>query len=220
VLAIKIWAGDNTDKYPNQLGYAQGGALEYFYHGGAIPTSYKNNPGMSFMVMSNELSTPKVVGCPSDSLVGHGSYATNFTYGDLLGVTLTVNAQAPAQTTLPGKISYFLNGDASDVDPQMLIMGDLNIGNVGTAGNGAATYPFANANATTRNAAILPQTTGAANWVSQNAGAWSWTSETHTKSGNIGLSDGSVQSVTISGLHTALQNSTNTTAAQSFSFPL
>jgi hypothetical protein len=33
------------------------------------------------------------------------------------------------------------------------------------------------------------------------------------------LSDGSVQSVTISGFHTALQNSTNTTSAQSYSFP-
>ena len=221
VLAIKIWAGDNSDRYPNQVAYTAGGSLEYFWHGGVAPANFVNLPGMSFMVMSNELSTPKVVGCPSDSMTSHGSYATNFTYSDLMGAANPAANARPTAATSAGKISYFLNGDASDSDPQMIIMGDLNIGSVGTAGNGAASYPFGNTAATTR-ANLVPSaatTTGAANWVSQNAGAWSWTQETHTKSGNIGLSDGSVQSVTISGLHTALQNSTNTTASQTFAFP-
>ena len=104
-----------------------------------------------------------------------------------------------------------------DSDPQIVVMGDLNFGNVATAANAPSSYAFGSSSATARNALFTPtqngpNTTGSANWVSQNAGAWSWTSETHTKSGNIGLSDGSVQSVTISGFHTALQNSTNTTA--------
>ena len=226
VLAIKIWAGDNSDRYPNQVGFAQGGASEYYWHNGAAPAGFKNNPGMAFMVMSNELSTPKVVGCPSDSLAGtpnnsHGNYATNWTYGDVLGATYTPNiAQNPPTTG--GKISYFFNGDSSDSDPQIVVMGDLNFGNVATAANAPSSYAFGSSSATVRNALFTPSattTTGSANWVSQNAGAWSWTTETHTKSGNIGLSDGSVQSVTISGFHTALQNSTNTTAAQSFAFP-
>jgi prepilin-type processing-associated H-X9-DG protein len=40
----------------------------------------------------------------------------------------------------------------------------------------------------------------------------------HQKTGNVGLADGSVQSVTISSFHAALQNSTNTTSVQSFNF--
>ena len=120
------------------------------------------------------------------------------------------------------EISYFFNGDSSDSDPQIVVMGDLNFGNVATAANAPSSYAFGSSSATARNALFTPSattTTGSANWVSQNAGAWSWTSETHTKTGNIGLSDGSVQGVTISGFHTALQNSTNTTSAQSFAFP-
>ena len=223
VLAYKIWAGDNNDRYPNQVGFAQGGASEYYWHNGTAPVGFVNNPGMAFMVMSNELSTPKVIGCPSDSIVNHGTYATNWSYADLLGTAykVTTTTAQNAQGGV-GKVSYFVNGDASDSDPQMIIMGDLNFGNVGTAANAAATYAFGNTTISARalfTPAAATHTTGAANWVSQNAGSWAWTSETHTKSGNIGLSDGSVQGVTISGFKTALQNSTNTTSAQSFAFP-
>jgi prepilin-type N-terminal cleavage/methylation domain-containing protein len=220
VLAFKIWAGDNNDKYPQQLTYTQSGAQEYFWHNGAQPLNFVNLPGMAFMVMSNELSTPKVIGCPSDSMVGHGTLATTWTYLDVMGAANPAANARPVAAAAVGKISYFINGDASDSDPQMILIGDLNIGNVATANNAAATYPFGNTSATARGNTTPSATTttggvfaGAAN------GAWSWTTETHSKSGNIGLSDGSVQSVTISALHTALQNSTNTTAAQTFAFP-
>jgi len=224
LLAFKIWAGDNNDRYCTAVTWTSGGASEYYTHtGGATPAN--NNPGMAFMVMSNELSTPKVVGCPSDNLVGHGFYATNFSYADLDGNTTAPTAAAMAsKQNLATKISYFVNGDASDSDPQMLVMGDLNIGNVGTANNAAATYAFGNAMPTSRTivyptAAAPNGTTGGA-FISANAGAWAWTTETHQKTGNIGLSDGSVQSTTISSLHSALQNSTNSTASQSFGFSL
>jgi hypothetical protein len=46
---------------------------------------------------------------------------------------------------------------------------------------------------------------------SQTAGTgWGWTIDTHNKVGNLGLSDGSVQQVSITGLKTSMQNSTNT----------
>jgi prepilin-type N-terminal cleavage/methylation domain-containing protein len=221
MLAIKIWAGDNNDRYVNQVTYTSGGANEYFWHGGAAPANFVNNPGVAFIVMSNELSTPKVVGCPSDSIINHGTYATNWTYADVTGCANPAANARPAAPTSTGKISYFFNGDASDTDPQIVVMGDLNFGSVATAANAPSTYAFGNTSISARTQ-LTPSaatTTGVANWVSLNAGAWSWTTETHTKSGNIGLADGSVQSVTISGLHTALQNSTNTTSAQTFSFP-
>ena len=221
MLSFKLWAGDNNDRYVTAVSTSSGGATEYFYHGGVAPAGFVNNPGTAFMIMSNELSTPKVIGCPSDSMVNHGTYATNWSYADVTGAANPAANARPGAPTGAGKISYFINGDGSDVDPQIVVMGDLNFGNVGTAANAAATYAFGNTSATARSQ-LTPgasTTTGVANWVSQNAGAWSWTTETHTKSGNIGLADGSVQSVTISAFHTALQNSTNTTAAQTFSFP-
>jgi prepilin-type processing-associated H-X9-DG protein len=52
------------------------------------------------------------------------------------------------------------------------------------------------------------------------AGAWAWSqNENHQKTGNVLLGDGSVQSTTISSFKNSLQNSTNTTAVQSFNFP-
>ena len=41
----------------------------------------------------------------------------------------------------------------------------------------------------------------------------------HQKTGNIGLADGSVQQATINGLHTAMQNSTNSVVTQGWNFP-
>jgi prepilin-type N-terminal cleavage/methylation domain-containing protein len=225
-LATRIWSGDNQDKYPMAVAALSGGASDYFWHNGAPPAGgvFVNNPGMAFMVMSNELSTPKIIGCPSDNLVGHGTYATNFSYPDVLGTATPTPPAKAVQQALVGKVSYFINGDASEVDPQIIMYGDLNVGNVGDANNGAASWAFGNSSATARTAVYAtgaaPNGTTGGNFASSvNAGAWSWTTETHSKSGNIGLSDGSVQAVTISGLHTSLANSTNSTAIQSFGFP-
>jgi prepilin-type N-terminal cleavage/methylation domain-containing protein len=219
MLAVKIWAGDNNDRYVTQVAWSSGGASDFFYHNGTAPAGFVNNPGYAFMVMSNELSTPKVVGCPSDSLLNHGTYATNWTYADVLGTTApAANAKVATQAGV-GKISYFINGDGQDTDPQIIVMGDLNIGTVGTAANAVASYAMDQTSATTRSAIATPISLTSVAF-SANAGAWSWTSDTHTKAGNIGIADGSVQSVTISGFHQSLQNSTNTVASQSYSFPL
>ena len=221
-LATRIWAGDNGDKYPMAVAFSSGGASDYFWHNGVAPGGFVNNPGMAFMVMSNELSTPKIIGCPSDNLVGHGTYATNFSYPDVLG-TAAPGPGLKAGPGLLGKVSYFINGDASEVDPQIIMYGDLNIGNQGTANNAAASWAFGNTGVGARGnyqtGAAPNGTTGGVFASSTADKAWSWTAETHSKSGNIGLADGSVQAVTISGLHTALINSTNSTAIQSFGFP-
>lgn len=212
-LAFKIWAGDNSDRYPNQVQGAAGGAQEYVTY--STTASTKLNPNMVFMVMSNELSTPKVTYCPSDSY--HQTTPTNFNIG-----YVGANVYPPtAIQSVAGQASYFVNGNASDNDPQLIVSGDLNIGNqANTANNAAASYAFiATAAApTTPNSTSAQLLTGTA-W-GNAATAWAWTqNENHQKTGNILVADGSVQSVTISGLHSALQNSTNGTATQYFNFP-
>jgi len=213
-LAFRIWEGDNNDKYPQSVVYTSGGAQDYVAHG--TTAASVNNPGMTFMVMSNELSTPKILACPSDSLTGHGNIATNFSYLDLLSCPVpAAGAKATASTTYT-KISYFINGDATETDPQIILTGDMNIGNQGSSASGAASWSFGNSSASTRSLPVYQTLTSQA-----FAGAlyWSWTAETHSKSGNLGMADGSVQQATISGLHTALQNSTNTVTVQAFNFP-
>ncbi len=74
-LAFRVWEGDNNDHYPMAVGTATGGASEYVQHGATGATAL--NPSMVFLVMSNELGTPKILYCTSDNL--HNQAANNFT---------------------------------------------------------------------------------------------------------------------------------------------
>jgi hypothetical protein len=139
------------------------------------------------MVMSNELSTPKVLYCPSDSVR---------------------NPQIVFSNILGG-VSFFVCGDASEDYPQMIITGDRNIG----------TVTGANVPATMTN---ISTSQVISKWTGGTTTYWAWTApEQHQKAGNIGLADGSAQQVTINGLQTALQNSTNGAAVGNpcYNFP-
>lgn len=100
VLAFKTWELDNGDRFPMGVSTNMGGAMEWTSGANLAP---------QFQVMSNELSTPKILVCPND---GDRPYATNF-------ATLTDE-----------NISYFLNVEAvDDTFPSLLLSGDGNITN-------------------------------------------------------------------------------------------
>jgi hypothetical protein len=148
-------------------------------------------------------------------------FATNFSYPDLLGCAAPApNSKAPSGGLT--KISYFINADASEASPQDIMIGDDNIGTGGnTAGNAAASWRFG----ATQPGAVPSGSGGqyvqlaVGAWSSVAVTAWAWTAnDFHQKSGNLGMADGSCQSVSISGLHTYLQNSTNS-ALGVFNFP-
>ena len=178
-LAFRIWEGDNGDKYPMSLSSTQGGASEFVASSGNSTITAANVKVQAvFQVMSNELSTPKVLYCPSDSSRG---ISTNFS------------------SLVNNNLSYFVCGDAADAYPQMIISGDRNLGTapaLGTAGAGmvaAAASSYGN---------------------SQNANGtqpyWAWTAgDLHLKTGNLGLTDGSVQTTTIAAQQNQFNNATN-----------
>ena len=56
-LAFRSWAIDNNDHIPMQVSLTNGGTMELVASGAVFP---------HFQVMSNELSTPKVLLCPND----------------------------------------------------------------------------------------------------------------------------------------------------------
>jgi len=176
-LAFRIWEGDNGDKYPMNLSLTQGGASEYIGNAGnnGVPPKGINVPYV-YAVMSNELSTPKVLYCPSDS---DYSVSTNFSG---MGIK---------------NVSYFICGDAADAYPQMIITGDRNLGTasaLGVSGGGLVS----GAAATQGNYGVNP------------AAFWAWTAgNLHLKTGNLGLTDGSVQTTTIAAQQTQFNNATN-----------
>jgi type II secretory pathway pseudopilin PulG len=95
-LAYRIWAGDNSDKYPMAISVTNGGTLELTSGRDAWKT---------YLVMSNVLSTPKILFCPQD--MEHRRAATNFS------------------DDLKTHISYFIGLDATD-NQNVLLSGDDN----------------------------------------------------------------------------------------------
>ena len=224
-ISYRIWEGDNNDRYPQAVTSAQGGAQDYCAHtsGGATAnaatTAY--NPGMVYMVMSNELATPKILFCPSDTI--HSGYSTNFSYNDTLSVTTPTGTGNAAPLSAFTKVSYFVGADATEADPQGIMGGDCNIGNLtATTGNAPASYRFGMASATATTLTIGtadPVIFGATPFSSTANGAWAWTAnDLHQKSGNLLIADGSVQSATISGLHQYMNNATNTVTGPCWNF--
>ncbi len=107
-IAFRLWEGDNGDRYPMAVTTIQNGAKEKVYSASGLALAGYGLTNV-FVVMSNELSTPKILLCPSDST---RNAQTNF-------AALTHNDQ---------NMSYFVCGDAAEAYPQMILDGDRNIG--------------------------------------------------------------------------------------------
>jgi len=178
-LAMRIWEGDNGDRYPMAVSTAQGGAEERIYSAAGAATGGYAMTNV-FLVMSNELSTPKILVCTSDS---SATVATNWSeFGSSQLLT-----------------SYFICGDAAEDYPQMILSGDRNIGSIGTLGQPANVMVGTNSICFTGGNAGV-----------KLANYWAWTAtDLHQKVGNAAICDGSVQQLTCSGLWTSLQNATN-----------
>ena len=95
-IAYRFWAGDNNDRYPMQASVTNGGTMEL--------TADGKNAWLNYLVMSNELSTPKILICPQDK--EHLPPAINFS------------------SQLAGHVSYFVGMDADPQHPQMILSGD------------------------------------------------------------------------------------------------
>src|SRR6187551_727517 len=91
-LAFRIWAGDNGDKNPAQISITNGGAMEWAEAGSAYQV---------FLVMTNELSTPKVLFCPEENNRSR-IVATTFDFTPSQG-----NTSAPIPFTATNNLSYF-----------------------------------------------------------------------------------------------------------------
>lgn len=149
-LSYRLWAGDNGDKYPMNVSVTNGGTLGL---------ANGRNAWINFFVMSNQLSTPKILHCPGDT----NSIAATNSWGGL-------NNQ---------NVSYFVGLDVSPEDPQAILSGDDNFEING-----------------------VPVKSGLLELTSNSPIAWS--AARHKFTGNILLADGSVQSLSNSGLSNSL----------------
>ena len=96
-MAYLVWSGDHANVFPMLTSVTNGGTMEL---------ADGVNVWKTFQVMSNELGTPRLLYCPTDS--ERDGYATNFCDG------------------LKTRISYFVGLDADPRSPQCLTSGDDN----------------------------------------------------------------------------------------------
>ena len=196
-LAFRQWALDNSDRYPMNVDTASGGAA-----GAAnatvmgigapsyLPATYYYRV---FQVMSNELSTPKILFCPAE-------YDNVRVQSTTFATTVAANQQGVAFNK-NDNLSYFIGVDADETNPQVMLIGDhaMGTGTAGVAGNSIA------ATAGWKNKVTTLVETGGTNSTTMTA-AWMDNSQ-HGKNANVCLGDGSVHALGIAKLREAFKNS-------------
>jgi prepilin-type N-terminal cleavage/methylation domain-containing protein/prepilin-type processing-associated H-X9-DG protein len=181
-LAFRTWAIDHDGRMPMSVPQSQGGDSEDVGVR-VVGTSQAASRGVSkmFLVVSNQLSTPKVVFCPAEFDSASRRAATTFSGQGGANIVPYLN---------DNNASYFIGVDASETSPRMLLTGDHNLG-------GNANPP------TTIFGSFVSLGT---NVVSSSLGP-AWMDNQHSKQGNVGLADGSVEFFSRTNLQDALRNS-------------
>jgi prepilin-type N-terminal cleavage/methylation domain-containing protein/prepilin-type processing-associated H-X9-DG protein len=186
-LAFRIFATDNGDRFPFELSATEGGTSEY------ISNTASNY--MHFVALSNELSTPKIIVCPSDP----GKIeATNWTTD--LKVLKTGGPRNGGTVAAESSHSYSVGTDAAETFPQSFLSTDRNMTN--------------NVN---RKDSKTAQAIDMGADKSANITTAGWDSGVHQNQGNACMGDGSVQQLSTARLKEQLRNSG--TVSNFFNFP-
>jgi hypothetical protein len=96
-LGFRIWSNDHGERFPWQVPASEGGTKEF----ATLPYA-----AVHFVLVSNELHSPKILTCPDDA---NRSRATDW--------------QAP----LNGTLSYFAGISAHEAIPSAILSGDRNV---------------------------------------------------------------------------------------------
>lgn len=180
-LAFRAWAENHNDRLPMSHSPGNGGAstavgnsANTYNDTTAFAANYpalgpKGVFGM-FVVMSNELKTPKVLYCPSE-------FDANIRQAQIFGNKV---GTGPAGFNSDTWSSYFVGVDANFTQPDMLLSGDHNVG-LGNNSSIRLTTQFLSAGSNS-------------NWNVSNA--IGWRDNQHSQQGNVLFADGSVQNLT------------------------
>jgi hypothetical protein len=158
--AVQIWTSDHNRQFPWRTHYADGGTSQ-----GAQPRA--GNAWFEFAVFSNELVTPKILACPSDTGVKQARIFDFHSDGGFMNVFYRAAA-----------LSYSLNVDGSLEVPRSWLTGDRNFRPDYPGGGNCSTRVVSNQGID----AIPPELSLLA-----------WTNAVHGASGHLLTTDGSVE---------------------------
>ncbi len=179
-LAFIVFANDHDDRFP-------------FQTTNVVALGLDRRAWTQFLVLSNELGSPKLLWCPGDK--PWRSAATNFSMGPAASPASLARLQDHA-------VSYFIGLGADLNAPNAILVGDGNV----ASSNSAPLYSSRGVNPFVQ---VPPTATWATNFAH------------HDMAGNIGLADGSVQQVTESGFRSQRAQAADLygTNANRFVFP-
>jgi prepilin-type processing-associated H-X9-DG protein len=207
-LAFKTWALDNGDRFPMSVLATNGGpAANLSTNSGFMST---DPPAIymfeAFGIMSNELSTPKLLICPSDQRTAMTNFNMEHPHWD---------GGAAAYDFCNINLSYFIARQGTndvETNPEMFLAGDRNI--INTTVNGSTTMPVLTGTGAGSNPygnSSPANVIGGSYWAmgtnfSSKVVTPAWTpSVMHQGQGNVGLCDGSVQQLSSSRLRQQLE---------------
>lgn len=211
-LALRIFATDNDGRFPWALTTNEGGTSDYNttaakpVNGGLFNSAQASatlgSVFVHFLALSNELSTPKILACPSDD----AQAAPNFL------AILRTNAYSGNKS-----ISYFLGTTAVEEQPQSILGGDRNIqvSNVVGAIMLPNTFDYSKAANTKWDVTIRPP----ANPNTAITIRASYDAKVHQNAGNVVLGDGSVQQLSSGRLADQVRDAIQASGEQTLLFP-
>jgi prepilin-type N-terminal cleavage/methylation domain-containing protein len=195
-LSFRIFSTDNGDRFPFNISTNDGGSSEY------VGTTFQNQVWYHFAALSNELSTPKILNCPSDGKVTEAnSFAQVMPAGAKTGTVVPFNNNK--------YLSYFIGFDASESSPQSFLAGDRNVY------FGASTPPHASNQV---NVSVVTAVKVPADLSTFLVGFSK--SDLHQDQGDIVMGDGSVQQYSSSRLKQGFKDmGTDPTTSLTFGIP-
>jgi type II secretory pathway pseudopilin PulG len=175
-ISVRQWAMDHQDRQPWDVPVNQGGASTLLKTG-AYPTTAPTTANASFVyyafaMLSNQVSTPKVLVCPSDGSSTESEYFPRYLATGLVDPASKVTGKVAFENN--NNTSYFIGLDAQEEQPQRWMSGDRNI------------------ESDPANLSIKPTDVIDGTLISASASTYGWSSSVHEENGNLGLADGSV----------------------------
>ncbi|MBI3870467.1 MAG: prepilin-type N-terminal cleavage/methylation domain-containing protein [Verrucomicrobia bacterium] len=176
-LAFRIWSNDHSERFPWMVIEKDGGTAQ-----GAPGTSF-GSLGDAYSAISNELTVPKVLICPSEPQKQKATTfepGSSFVFGSASG-----GGSVAKNRESKYSLSYLAGWDADETRATTVLSGDPNIEGGPAGGGGATKGTVLQYEVALRTGDVLSKGKDSV-----------WSISYHNNNGNLGLSDGSAHQLT------------------------
>lgn len=176
-LGFRIWSNDHSERFPWQVEAKNGGCVPDGTPAGSNIGKKFGALGDAYASISNELTVPKVLVCPSDTK----EKATTF---ENTGSSTTFGGAVKINRST-ANLSYMAGWDADETRAQTVLSGDRNLTQPPATASGSDQLLEFKGDKTNPDLLTSPSAANPPNW----------DTFMHNNAGNLGLADGSAHQV-------------------------